>query len=417
MAFLHFPEGFLWGAGTSAHQVEGGNRYNDWWAFEQQGRIRDGDVSGDADDWWHRYGPDLTLAAELGQNAQKISIEWSRIEREPGVFDEGALAHYEEMLRTIRRLGMSPFVVLHHFTNPLWLEATGCWENPDAPARYAAFCKVVAERYRGLVDAWISINEPMLMAAFGYILGYWPPQRASWRAGLRATGNLMRGHRLAYEALKSVDPDTPVGIAVNSTVFELSSRQALWERLLLSPFDWFANLWFLDRLRGHMDFVGLQYYSRTTVRQLVFGDPTGGPLGEDDLPVSDLGWAIYPEGLAKVVRRTWRRYRIPIYITENGIADRADVQRKLFIQDHLRCLHDAIADGADVRGYFHWSLVDNFEWREGFAPRFGLVEVDYATQDRRIRDSARYYARICRENGLEVGDGGRPLLPERQAGR
>lgn len=401
MGFRSYPEGFLWGSGTSAHQVEGGNRYNDWWVFEQEGHVRDGEVSGDACEEWTRYASDYEIAAELGQNAHKLSVEWSRIEREPGVFDEEALAHYEDVLRTLRGLGIKPFVVLHHFTNPLWLAATGGWEDPDAPRRFAEFAKVVAERFGGLAEAWITINEPMLFAAFGYFIGYWPPQQSSWRAGLRVARHLMLAHRLAYRAIKEVLPDAMVGVAVNTTVFELSPRQALWERLLVGPFDWFGNLWFLDRVSGELDFVGLQYYSRTSVRSLVFGDPSAGPLGES-LPVTDVGWAIYPEGLHKVVRRTWHRYRLPIYITENGLADHADVIRKVFIRDHLRCLLDAIEEGADVRGYFHWSLIDNFEWREGLRPRFGLIEVDYATQKRTVRDSARYYERICWSNGIEV---------------
>lgn len=408
--FLPFPKGFYWGAGTSAHQVEGGNRHSDWWAFEQQGRIRDGDVSGQADDWWHRYASDLTLAADLAQNAHKLSVEWSRIETEPGVYDEAALEHYRQVLTTMRGLGIAPFVVLHHFTNPLWLEATGCWENPETPRRFAAFCRVVAQRLGDLVEAWVTVNEPMLLAAFGYVVGYWPPERASWRAGLRAARNMVRAHRAAYAVLKESRPEVPVGVAINSTVFELSSRQSLWERLLLSPADWFANQWFLDRVRPQLDFIGLQYYSRTTVRQLFFGDPAGGPLG-DELPVSDLGWAIYPQGLHDVVKRNWNRYHLPIHITENGIADASDIQRKLFIHDHLRALQEAIADGADVRGYFHWSLIDNFEWREGFAPRFGLIAVDYATQERTVRDSARYYATVCRRNGIEVPEPGPPGLP------
>ncbi len=410
MAVLRFPEGFYWGSGTSAHQVEGGNRHNDWWAFEQQGRIRDGEVAGEAADWWHRYAADLTLAAELGQNAHKLSVEWSRIEKEPGVWDEGVIEHYRQMLSVMRNLGIAPFVVLHHFTNPLWLDATGCWENPDTPRRFAAFARLAAERFGDLVEAWITINEPMLLAAFGYVLGYWPPERSSWAAGLRAAANLMRAHRLAYAAIKDVLPAASVGVAVNSTVFELSSRSSFLERLLVAPADWMANQWFLDRIRSQLDFIGLQYYSRTTVRQLFFGDPAGGPLG-DDLPVSDLGWAIYPQGLHDVCRRTWHRYRLPMHVTENGIADHADLQRKLFLHDHLRCLHEAIAGGADVRGYFHWSLVDNFEWREGFSPRFGLIEVDYATQARTVRDSARYYATVCRGNAIEVPEPGPPGLP------
>jgi beta-glucosidase/6-phospho-beta-glucosidase/beta-galactosidase len=213
----------------------------------------------------------------------------------------------------------------------------------------------------------------------------------------------MRAHRLAYEAVKRVQPEAVVGVAVNATVFELSTRGALWERLFLAPVDWWGNLWYLDRVRDRLDFIGLQYYSRTTIAGLVFGDPTVAQIGEP-LPVSDMGWAIYPQGLHNVTRRTWHRYGLPIYITENGLADAGDVQRKAFIQEHLRCLHEAIAEGADVRGYFHWALIDNMEWLQGFRPRFGLVAVDYETQERRVRDSARYYAAICRENGLEVPD-------------
>jgi beta-glucosidase len=409
--FLRFPEGFLWGSGTSAHQVEGGNRNNDWWAFEHAGHIRDGEVSGEACDQWHRFREDLRLAADLGHQAHKISVEWSRIEKEPGVFDEDALAHYAEVLHTMRDLGIKSFVTLHHFTSPLWLEAIGCWESAEAVQRFASFSKVVAERLGDLVDAWITVNEPMLLAAFGYVEGYWPPRRKSLGAGLRAARNLAAAHNAAYDAVKSVRPDAVVGVAVNSTVFELSAQHALWERFFVTPADWFGNRWYLDRCRGRLDFVGLQYYSRTTIRQLLFGDPTAGPLSGDELPVTDLGWAIYPEGMRKVVKQAWRRYKVPLYITENGLADAEDVIRKVFIHDHLKCLHAAIEEGADVRGYFHWSLIDNFEWREGFWPRFGLVAVDYATQERTVRDSARYYAMICRENGLEVADPSVQHLP------
>jgi beta-glucosidase len=409
--FLRFPDGFLWGAGGSAHQVEGGNTANDWWAFEQRGCLEGGVVSGDAADEWNRYHEDYALAAELGHNAHKLSVEWSRIEPQPGVYDEAALAHYAEVLTTLRALGLKTFVTLHHFTSPLWMAAAGTWEHAQAAPRFAAYCEVVAGRLGHLVDAWITINEPMLVAVLGYVEGTWPPERKSFRSGRRVARNLMRAHRLAYEAVKRVKPDAVVGIAVNATVFELSTRGTFGERLLLAPLDWAANLWYLDRVRDRLDFIGLQYYSRATVSGVVFGDPTIATLGEP-LPVSDLGWAIYPQGLHNITRRTWHRYKLPIYITENGIADATDVQRKAFIHDHLRCLHEAIAEGADVRGYFHWSLIDNMEWLQGFWPRFGLIEVDYATQQRRVRDSARYYATICRANGVEVvPKAAKPRLP------
>jgi beta-glucosidase len=405
--FLRFPDGFVWGAGTSAHQVEGGNDANDWAALERAGGLEGGAVSGDAADEWHRYPGDFALAAELGHGATKLSVEWSRIETAPGVYDEGALDHYADVLRCARDLGLRPFVTLHHFTSPLWLAARGTWEDAGAPAAFARFCEVVAARLGEHVEAWITLNEPMLVAALGYVDGSFPPRRKSPRAGIRAARGLLRAHRLAYEAVKRVCPDTPVGVAVNATVFELSTRRPLWERLVLAPLDWWANLWFLDRAADRLDFIGIQYYSRTTVAGLVFGDPRQGP-GNENLPVTDLGWAVYPQGLHNVTMRTWHRYGLPIHITENGLADARDVQRKAFIREHLRCLHQAIAEGADVRGYFHWSLIDNLEWLQGFRPRFGLIEVDYATQERRVRDSARYDARICRSNGLEVPDPPQP---------
>ena len=347
---------------------------------------------GAAADWWHRYGADLTLAAELGQTAHKLSIEWSRIEKEPGVYDEAALAHYDEMLRAMRDLGLTPYVVLHHFTNPLWLEATGCWENADTPARFA--------RSRGCAPSasaiWSRRGSPSTSRCWSRRSATSSDTgRPSARAGARACGpprNLMLGAPACVRRSEG-------GAAATSRSASRSTRPSsscphgrrCAERLWSPPADWFANLWFLDRIRDHLDFIGLQYYSRTTVRPARVRRPERGPRG-DELPVTDLGWAIYPEGLHNVTRRTWHRYRLPLYITENGIADRADMQRKVFIHDHLRCLHEAIEEGADVRGYFHWSLVDNFEWREGFRPRFGLIEVDYATQHRRVRDSARYYA-------------------------
>lgn len=401
MAFLEFPKGFLWGAGTSAHQVEGGNRFNDWWAFEHQGGIANGEISGGAADAWHKFREDFELARQLGHTATKVSIEWSRIEREPGRYDEEAIGHYAEVLGAARDAGLETFVVLHHFTSPLWLAAVGTWANLDAPRRFGEYAAVVAARLGGLADHWITVNEPMILAAFGYVGGRWPPRGRGLLAGRRAAVNLMRAHRAAYDAIKRARPDADVGVAVNATTFVTSAERTLAERVARPALEWLANWWFLDRVRDSCDFIGLQYYSRITVRSVLFGKPGYGPGGED-VPVSDLGWAIYPQGLHNCVRHASRRYRLPLYVTENGLADAADTRREAFIRDHLAQLHRAIREGADVRGYLHWSLTDNFEWLEGFGPRFGLVAVDYATQERHVRPSARYYERVCRRNGLDV---------------
>ncbi len=403
LGIIRFPHGFLWGAGISAHQAEGGNRHNDWWAFEQGGGIANGEVSGGACDHYNRYPEDFALAAELGHGAHKLSVEWSRIEKTPGVYDEDELEHYVDVVRTLRELGIRPFVTLHHFTNPMWFSESGGWLRPDAPAAFARFAREVVKRLGPYVDDWITLNEPMLVAHFGYVNGYWPPGRRSMREGLKVARTLTRAHCAAYEVIRAESPAASIGAAVNTTIVAMSLEPSLTELALMRPLDWLANSYFLDRVRGNLDFVGLQYYSRVTARQLLFAEIGAKPL--DRRPEqSDIGWEIYPEGLRDVVRHAWRRYGLPIYVTENGLADRNDRLREGFIRDHLAWLHRAISEGADVRGYFHWALLDNFEWREGFGPRFGLIEVDYDTQERTVRDSARYYERICRTNELEVAE-------------
>lgn len=399
---LEFPHGFVWGSGISAHQCEGGNRFNDWWAFEEQGKVARGERSGVACDHYHRFAEDFRLASELGQHAVKISVEWSRIEKEQGVYDEQELDHYEQVVRTMREMGLSPWVVLHHFTSPAWLGAYGWWEGPRTPALFARYVHVVAERLRPWVDTWITINEPMLLASAGYLFGIWPPGRKSWRSARVASRNLVRAHRLAYDELHECCQVCVVGPAVNVTALKHPEKPGLKDRALGGPIDWLANSYFMDRVRDRSDFVGVQYYSRATVEQLLAGDPLAVPKRVRKLPKTDMGWEIYPKGLYYTVKRTWRRYGLPVYVTENGLADAADRNREPFIRAHLAWLHRAIEEGCDARGYFHWALLDNFEWREGFAPRFGLVAVDYDTLERTVRPSARFYERVCRDNALEI---------------
>jgi len=399
---LEFPEGFMWGSGLSAHQAEGGNRNNDWWAFEQNGGIADGETSGDACDHYHRFAEDFRLAADMGQQAVKISVEWSRVEPRPGEFDESELEHYERVVRTMRDLGLRPVVALHHFTNPLWLERYSWWEGGDVPAMFAAYCRVVAGRLDPWVDTWITVNEPMLLATAGYVFGVWPPERRSLLAGRRVARNLVAAHRLAYEAVHDAASECQVGPAVNITPLKHPGKPTFRDRMLGGSLDWLANHYFTDRVLDRSDFIGVQYYSRATVAQLLAGDPLAIPRGVRKLPKTDMGWEIYPKGFYYVVRDVWRRSRLPVLVTENGIADASDTKRAQFIRDHLVWLHRAIEEGADVRGYLYWSLTDNFEWREGFGPRFGLIEVDYETQERRVRESAAFYEHVCRTNSVPL---------------
>lgn len=399
---LEFPEGFVWGAGISAHQCEGDNRHNDWWAFEQQGRVARGECSGEATDHYHRFDEDFANARALGLSAVKISIEWSRIEKERGVYDEAEIAHYIEVVRSARSHGLSPFVTLHHFTNPHWLGAYGWWEGTSTPALFAQFVRAVVPALSPWVDTWITINEPMLLASAGYLFALWPPERKGWGPAWRVARNLVKAHRLAYDVIHELDPVCRVGPAVNVTALKHPGRPSIKDRLLGGWIDWVANYYFIDKVKDRCDFVGVQYYTRATVQQLLAGDPMALPTGMRVLPKTDMGWEIYPKGLYYTVRSVAKRCGKPIFVTENGIADAGDTRRERFIAEHLVWLHRAIEEGCDVRGYLHWALTDNFEWREGYAPRFGLVEVDYETQRRSIRPSALTYAAIAQSNKVTI---------------
>lgn len=396
-AELRFPQGFLWGAATSAHQVEGGQD-NDWSAWERGGKIRDGSVSGPACDQWHRYREDLDLAASLHVNAYRFSVEWSRIEPRPGMWNEAALEHYRDVVAAGRERGLEPFVTLWHFTHPRWFAERGGWEASDAPALFARYAERVAQ---GLPDVrfWMTLNEPNVHALLGYLIGEWPPEVRAFRRAWRVHDHLAVGHRLAYERLKRLAPKAQVGFAHNLAYHEPSRPSFLPDRWATQFSNAVYNQRFPRRLRGEFDFFGVNHYHHHRIRfgslrRPVVNEPQGQPQ-------SDFGWQIYPEAMYRVVRIA-QAFGKPIYITENGIADAADRWRADYIRNYLAQVHRAWREGVDVRGYFHWSLLDNFEWREGFSKRFGLAAVDFATQRRTVRPSARVYAEICRTNRLMV---------------
>jgi beta-glucosidase len=295
-------------------------------------------------------------------------------------------------------------VTLHHFTLPSWLAAGGGVLAADFPARLAAFARNAARALGDLCGTWITVNEPNVLAAHAYLLGVWPPAKKDPLLAWRAQRRLLAAHDAAYRALKETRPDAQVGVAHHLRAVEPAHPRSPADRAAAALFGRVFNEAFARAACAHgtQDFFGLNYYSRDVVRFsarharelfVARGIPEGSP-------VSDLGWEIYPPGLGQLVRTWARRSGLPVYVTENGIADARDAKRGAFLVDHLRELERAIAEGVDVRGYYHWSLLDNFEWAEGYAPRFGLVEVDYATLERRPRPSALLYARIARERAL-----------------
>lgn len=418
-ALLPFPPGFLWGTATSAHQIEGHNTNNDWWDWEQTGHVRGGVTSGAACDHYNLYSLDWALAQSLGQNAHRLSLEWSRIEPLEGQWSDAELDHYRKVLTDLRSHGLEPMVTLHHFTNPRWLAAKGGWSNPAVVRYFLRYVAHVMDALGDLCRRWVTINEPMVYFHDGYMTHLAPPSRGGVPAGLRAVRNMLRAHARAFQLIHGMQPAAEVGLAHNVRLFEPAGPRSLGDRLAAGLEDRTFNqavLWALvdgylrlplgrgenvPELGGSLDFIGLNYYARDTV-QFTLRRPTAviarnfaRPGAQTDL----FGWEVYPQGLGRVVADL-ARYGKPIYVTENGIADDTDALRPAFVVRSVAALRQAMQAGADVRGYFHWTLVDNFEWAEGYSKPFGLAAVDRETQARTVKRSGLVYRDICQANGL-----------------
>ena len=399
---LQFPEGFLWGTATSAHQVEGNNKNNDWWEWEQKpGRLR----SGLACDSWHRYQEDFALVHALHNNAHRLSIEWSRVEPREGEFDEQALAHYRQMLQTLKDRQIKVMLTLHHFTNPLWLARRGSWENRQAVFYFERYVRKVVAVLGDLVDFWITINEPLVLVGQSYIIGAWPPEKKNWWTGLKVFRHLAKAHRRAYRAIHEETQQhwgktAAVGFANNVSSFYAYRKHSLSDQLFVQLFDWIFDHSFYSFTKGAHDFLGLNYYFHyrvTSASAANFQNMLA--VRREKREVSDVGWEIYPQGIFEVLTDL-QSYGKPIYITENGLATTNDDKRQRFLVSYLKEIYHAIQAGIDIRGYFHWSLLDNFEWEKGFTARFGLIEVDFETQARRPRASFEIYRRLARENAI-----------------
>lgn len=391
------PAGFLWGTATSAHQIEGWNRHNDWWDFEPRFSLA-------ACDFVRRFETDLDLARALGTNTFRLSLEWSRVEPRPGERDADAVAFYDRVFAACRERGLRPLVTLVHFTLPRWCASRGGWLDPETLAAFERHVEWVAERFGDTVDLFCTINEPNVHAGASYISGIFPPGRR-FRPDLaaRCEAALVRAHVRAYRILHEViDRKHPgqrlqVGPAQHAIAWRPSRLDVLGlVRRGSERFNW----GFLDAIeddpdtRGTFDFVGINYYMALE-SHLMSALRFGGVLKLPRSPgTSDLGWPIEAAGLTTILVEAARRYGRPVIVTENGIADSRDLLRPGFLTEHVHALERARAQGADVVGYYHWSLIDNFEWHEGFGPRFGLHAIDYETQERTARPSAAVYRAI-----------------------
>lgn len=389
----NFPRNFYWGAATSAHQVEGNNINSDWWQFEQAGHIKNGDVSGVACDHWHRFREDFALAKELGHNAHRFSIEWAKIEPEQGHWDEGALEHYRQVFASLKENGLEPFPTLWHFTLPLWVANQGGWNNPKIVEWFGEYVKKVAKEI-GFVGHWITLNEPNIYLAQRYFNHVFAGHGTVWQLPTVAS-NFARTHKKAYHILKGFSPDNQISLAYSVSYFE-PVKNGWSERLACSVASYIATNWFVNKIKNHLDWFALNYYFRFNIGWLSAGKLIPQHL-ETNLPKNDRGWDIYPKGIYEAIK-ICAKYGQPIIITENGLSDAADSRREAFIAHHIEQVKRAINDGYDVRGYLHWSLLDNFEWENGYGDRFGLVEIDYNTQKRTVRPSAWAYKKVIIKN-------------------
>lgn len=422
MRDLLFPHGFLWGAATAAHQVEGGNRNADWWDWEARPGSPCRDRSGDACDHYRRYPEDVATLAALGLNTYRYSVEWARIEPADGSFDEAELDHYRRMTDVVREAGLMPIVTLHHFTLPRWLARRGGWMDPGIPARFARYCDVVVRALGDRVDWYCTINEPGIVAFGGYLGALdFPPGRRDTRSWELATAGLIEGHRLALTAVKSARPEARAGLTHSMQEWETNEAgRPFMEWLRRRNEDAFLEAAERD------DFVGVQTYTRVPVattraqaalvrlalRSQRLTDAVVAPMirrqALDPVPPlppgsrrTQMGYEYRPEAVAATVRRV--AGLLPgrdIVVTEHGVATDDDAERIEFIDRGLRALYAEIAAGAPLRGYIHWSALDNFEWVRGYSQRFGLIGVDRATGERTVRPSARHLGAIARAGRL-----------------
>jgi beta-glucosidase len=421
------PSGFLLGAATSAHQVEGGNE-NDWTEWElsayPDGRphIHDGSVSGAACDSWNLFEEDLRCLRELGANAYRFGVEWSRLEPEEGAWNTAAAERYGTWLSSLRAAGIQSMVTLMHFTLPSWVARDGGWLNEKTVDRFGRFVERVAAALGDRVDLWCTVNEPNVAAAFGYVTGEWPPGRTHPAEGMRAILGQLQGHARASRILRE-RTGRPVGLAHHVRIFE-PARARRVDRILTALTDDSFNQSIVDALltgrvqlylpgqvsidehvpglAGSADYLGLNYYSRDRLQADLREPALSRRFAPPGRPTNDLGWDIYPDGLEWVLLR-WGNSGLPLYVTENGIADAEGTRRADFLREHIRALRRALAQGIDVRGYFHWSLLDNFEWAEGYRGRFGLYRVDFQRPDkpRTPTSGVPAFQQIARELGLQ----------------
>jgi beta-glucosidase len=412
MPAAKFPKRFLWGAAMAAHQVEGGTHnqwsvhelehakslaaqaeyhYGDldsWGDIKSQAKDPNNYVSGKAADHFNRYKQDIALAKQLNMNALRFSVEWSRLEPNEGRWDPTAINHYKEYVQELKRQGIEPVLTLFHFTLPIWFAEMGGFEKQSNIKYFVRFCDKILQELGADITYVITINEPEVYAFESYYLGHWPPAMQSKRTALKVLGNLASAHNQCAKLIHGLNRRYKVSVAKNSNYYYAGDDARLSVRAA-GVMQYFQDDYFLKKVVKGCDFLGVNFYFSNRV----YGYRVHNPYEV----TSDMGWDMSPADLEHALERLHTRYNLPIIITENGCADSSDKKRQWWLTHTIMALQRAIAAGVDVRGYLHWSLIDNFEWDKGKWPRFGLIEVNYDTMERSVRPSGKRYGAFIKK--------------------
>lgn len=400
---LEFPEGFLWGTSTSAYQVEGGitNDWSEWEKSEERivslqkkGLNPDDFSCGQACDSYHLYKEDLKCAQDLNTNAIRFGIEWARIEPNKDTWDVREIDHYLDVMKEAKKNGFKVVCTLWHWTNPVWFAQEGGWSNKKSIYYFERYVDLIVKEMGSYVDYWVTLNEPLVHVANGYITGRFPPNKRNIFKADKVFNNLVDAHNKAYDLIHNHYPDSQVSITGLLNYYEPANRWNPIEIGISKIAHYFANHRFLKKIEKKIDYIGFDYYFHD---RIVWHPPF---KKNKNVEVNDMGWEIFPEGIYHVLKYL-HSFKKPIIVLENGIPDAEDSKRVEFIREHIYYVYQAMSEGVDVRGYFYWSLLDNFEWADGFGPKFGLYSVDKNTRTRKMKASAQVYADICKNNGAK----------------
>lgn len=402
----------LLGVATASGQIEGGEQDSNWYDFYKRGGIKDNTSPTDANQHYIKYQEDIALMKKMGIQVYRFSVEWCKIQPREDYFDEEVIKHYLEEIKLLKKNNILPMLTLHHFTNPMWFEKDGGFLRDDAPEIFFRFVKYVVDNLGSEIDEYITINEPNVFATNGYFFGIWPPEMKSMKAIIKLFTNFTIAHIKCYnyihEFKKSLGhSNTKVGFANHLRVFDPENEKNPLHRF----FAKITKLAFQDSITEAMmsgecrfpvkkhkdinpgkyyDFIGINYYTRSTVSKIGDGVKKGSPI-------NDLGWEIYPEGLVRIAKEMYEKYQATIFVTENGTCDNNDVFRSKYIYEHLKVISES---DLPFTRFCHWSFLDNFEWAEGESARFGIVHCDYETQKRTIKASGDFYSQIIKDRGV-----------------